>query len=660
MKSPCKTFSGAVCVAVGLTSLALTLACSGGGGGGGGSLSGSTPANGAVGLSISDASAADWATIGVKILSISLTPQGGGPAVAVYAAPTPIPVTNLVQLDNLSEILSIPTVPEGTYTGAVITLSGNPGDVSLVVSANPETGFDGTPGATIPSNRIQIQGSQDSAGSRIVPVNVKFESPVIVTASQITPLDLEFDLSHPAFIVEHLSAGSAIPFWAVNFRGPIRQHPVREITRLLLRHHYGTVTAVAADNASLTIDKDFAVYPATTPETAIPSGQILPILADATNGTIFYDVDAKTRIVINNFSSVASLLPGKYLRVAVRYQQNGTLVAVRMWASSSFNNIWVSPEGHVLHVDNTTPSTPVITVENENGIPVPITVDNNTQFFFRAPQNALADATPIGTGTAFVTNGNLVRGFKIHASVVDPLVIPLVAQTIDIEIAKYDGSISGSSSSGFTYTRAFGVTTDAYTKSLVYLSPTTANGKDSNGVVLDGFKWWNFTFPTLAGTGSSAITDFVNATNGSVNFGNGPIAPWGVSYCTWNDPAAANAWAARWTVLLPIQLPIGTVGSSWVADATGGSFGMAVSGGTQNVTVNLSEVANSATLVYQVDNTNGVITVSPQDLTASIGLANTAAALGATGTKVKVFGVPQAGGKIKCYALFYYTGTTPS
>jgi hypothetical protein len=36
----------------------------------------------------------------------------------------------------------------------------------------------------------------------------------------------------------------------------------------------------------------------------------------------------------------------------------------------------------------------------------------------------------------------LVRGFKVHASVVDPLATPLVAQTIDIETAAYSGRIS--------------------------------------------------------------------------------------------------------------------------------------------------------------------------------------------------------------------------
>ncbi len=82
-------------------------------GGGSTSSSGSTtqtPAvqTGNVSMMVSDASTEDWATIGVKILAISLVPQGGGSPVSVYTAPNPAPVMNLVELDQLSEILGQP------------------------------------------------------------------------------------------------------------------------------------------------------------------------------------------------------------------------------------------------------------------------------------------------------------------------------------------------------------------------------------------------------------------------------------------------------------------------------------------------------------------------------------------------------------------------
>src|ERR1700690_2222030 len=68
-------------------------------------VSGDQTGNGSVNMMVSDASTEDWATIGVKILSISLVPQGGGSNVTVYTAGNPAPMINLVQLDQLGEIL---------------------------------------------------------------------------------------------------------------------------------------------------------------------------------------------------------------------------------------------------------------------------------------------------------------------------------------------------------------------------------------------------------------------------------------------------------------------------------------------------------------------------------------------------------------------------
>ncbi len=122
------------------------------GGGGGGQQSGN------VNVIISDASTEDWATIGVKILNISLIPQGGGSPVTIFTAGSTVPTLNLVQLDQLGELLGTLSVPAGTYASAILTVSANPGDVSLVVAADPETGFAGTPGATIPANQIPDSG----------------------------------------------------------------------------------------------------------------------------------------------------------------------------------------------------------------------------------------------------------------------------------------------------------------------------------------------------------------------------------------------------------------------------------------------------------------------------------------------------------------------
>jgi hypothetical protein len=443
----------------------------------------------------------------------------------------------------------------------------------LTTSADPEPGFAAAPSTTIPTGQIQILGTSGSVGSLTVPVNLTLDSPLVVNSNENTALDLEFDLSYPAFIVAHVPAGNGTTLWAVNFNGPIRRGHIHDIGRLILRHLYATVTGVSTDNTTLTVTKDYPVLPPTSPETAITSTQSLPILADANNGTLFYDVDAKTHTIIDDFSTVASTIVGKYVRIAARYQVDGSLVAVRIWASSSFASVWISPEGHVLHVDTTGDA---LTVQNELGLPVPLTVDANTLFYFRTPSNGQTDSNSIGQGTAFLAN--LVRGFKVHASVVDPLASPLVAQSVDIEIARYGGLISGASTTGFTYTHDFRNTADDYTVTLPFISSSTANGSDpQSGAAITGFKWWNFTFPTIADRGTSSIGDFESTTNGAVTFGGtvGQFTAAGETWAIWNDPIAPNAWAAPSAVLLPTTLPLGAAATSY----SSGSFTMTVPGG---------------------------------------------------------------------------------
>ncbi len=644
----------AVCSAL-VTGLATTLTACGGGGG-------SSSVNSPQGISLvslpltlSDASSDDWATIGVKVLSIALIPQGGGANVTVWTAPTPAPCVNLEQLDQLGEILGNVSVAPGTYTGAVLTISANPGDVLLTVAENPQSGFPVAAGTSIPADQIQIQGKQGSSGNYTVPVDVNFVVPLLVSATQTNALDLEFDLANPAFILGHTPpAAMGATLWAVNFKGPLRHHPIYDITRLVLRHTYGTVQSVAGDDSAFTMSKDFPVLPVSNPETAVASAQSLTIQADSTNGTIFFDVDANTRAVVHDFSAEAPTLVGKYVRVAARYQQDGTLVAVRVWASSDFNSVWLSPEGHVTHVDATTD---LISVADESGTSTPVLVDANTQFFFRTPWNAVADASPIATGTAFLADQDLVRGFKVHVSVLDPLATPMVAQTVDIETAAYSGRISNANDSGFTYTRDFARATDDYSVNLSYISDSTPNGMDAMGNPILGFKWWNFTFPTLETSGTGAIGAFVTATDGGVNFGGsvGSLTAWGVSAATWADPG--SAWGLRDAVLIPTPVPLGTVSTPFSSNTN--TFAMSVLGGAVPATVAVDTTSQSATLVYQVDRSNGVVTVSPINLTSASGLSTFAAAMVA-GVPVKVYGVPQGADTLQAYVVTYYTGTLPS
>jgi hypothetical protein len=86
---------------------------------------------------------------------------------------------------------------------------------------------------------------------------------------------------------------------------------------------------------------------------------------------------------------------------------------------------------------------------------------------------------------------------------------------------------------------------------------------------------------------------------------------------------------------------------------------MSVLGGSMPATVTVSTTSGSATLVYQIDRSNGVITISPIDITSSSGLAALTQGL-AVGAPVKVYGVPQANDTLKAYVLAYYSGVTPA
>lgn len=626
--------------------------------GGGGSTSTTTPQSSNMSVLVSDASTEDWAMIGVKILSIALVPQGGGPNVVVYTAPSPVPVTNLVNLDNLSDVLGNATIVTDapvSYTGAVVTLSANPGDVSLTAATDPEAGFDAAPGSSIPMTDIQIQHTQGTAPNLTVPVPIAFSSPLQVTPGTASQLDVEFDLSHPAFIVAHtppVLMGTTI--WAVNFSGPVRHHPVRDLTRLVLRHMYGDVTAISADNTSITVSKELPTEPAANPEMPVMTGQTLQVLADATNGTMLYNVDTHTRTTVMSFANLPSLV-GAQVRIAARFQADGTLVATRIFestAANAFSNVWLSPEGHVLHVNA---STDVVTIENELGQGVPVLVNDSTQFFFRTPQSALADSTPIATGTELLSSDNFVRGFKVHATLVDPFASPLVADSIDIETARYDGAISAPTTSGFMYTRVFHTASDDYTYQMDYILPGTPNGSDPlSGAALEGFKWWYFAYPTLL---DQSVSDWITVTNGDINLGGtiGTVPTHGLSYTVWNDPANANMWSTNASIVGPAALPIGSATSGLSMTNT---FTMSVPNGSVPATIDISTAVGSATLVYQVDRTNDIVTVSPIDVTTQTGLATLSNALANAGTPVKVFGVPQLDTSLKAYVLTYFTGTT--
>jgi hypothetical protein len=618
------------------SALLAALAGCGGSSDSGGSGMNPSQQTGTLSLMVSDATADDWATVGVNVLSIALIPQGGGSNVTVYTAGSGTSYVNLEQLDQLGEILGNVSVPADTYTGAVITVGANPGDIQLVTSEDPEAGFAAPAGSSIASADIQIQGASGTSGTMTVPINVNFVSPLTVTASSSKALDLEFDLAHPAFIVAHQPPGAGTVLWAVNFDGPVRHRPIADITRLVLRHMYASLGSVSSDGSTLNITRVYATRPIVNPETAVTGAQMLGVMVDSTNGTLFYDVDAGTGpTTIKSFSNVTGLSSGQYLRIQARYQQNGTLTATRIWASSQFNSVWVSPEGHVNHVDT---ANNVIWVSNESGTHVPVSITANTEFTYHG------GATVIGTGPAFLTAGDLVRGFKVHVNAVDPLQTPLVAQSVDIETAAYSGAISLANASNFTYTHDYVRASDDYSIALDYATA----GTDVNGKNVNAFDYWNFAYPTLT---DSTVNDFVQATTSA-------LTAVGWSAAVWGDPANMSGWSARNAILLPVPVGLATVSST--GGLSSDNFGITTLTSSTGYTVDFSTTSGQATLVYQVARNNGIVTVSPVDITTASGLTDFENALMASGTLVKVFALPTATGSLQAYVVFYYSGTMPS
>lgn len=665
-------------LALSAVTLAVLSAC---GGGGGGASSGTTPTASPSSVNvqtlISDAASEDWSNISVNVLSINLVDSNNN--LTPITLPSPPYNVNLTQLDNLAEIINGTTLTNSTsspitYTGVQLVISANPGDVGLTVSGDPEAGFAAAAGTVIPSGSIQIQGTTGASGSKTVTIPVKFASPLVIPAASATPstgtvapINIEFDLSHPAFIVGHVAVGGGT-VWAVNFNGPVHHKPIGSITNQVLRHMYGSVTSVSTDNLTLNIDRATPTYPLVSPETANVGSQAVAIKVDATNGTLFYNLDSTTKPVvpstIKDFSSVSSILAAKeYVRVAARYQQDGSLVATRIYASSSFNTVFISPEGHVLHVN---PNTNMITVDNASGTPVKVQVTSNTQFFFRTPTSGLADSTPIGTGTGFLASKFLARGFKVHLQVVDPLASPLQAQTVDIESAPYEGTLAGVvPGTQFNITKYFNTPSDDY-KNLVldFISATTPNGVDANGNAVTGFKYWNFAYPTQY-TLDPGETGFNGIVAESVNFGGtvGAVPVYGVTHAVWGSTGASTSgWLSPSVVLMPLPLPKGTVASPLVASSNTGisTFGLSVAGGGSTVPVSVNSNSGSATLVYQVDRSNGIVTVSPLDITQAANLTTLTNAL-TNGSRVEVSGIPQGNNTngLTAYVLKYFTGTQP-
>jgi hypothetical protein len=343
------------------------------------------------------------------------------------------------------------------------------------------------------------------------------------------------------------------------------------------------------------------------------------------------------------------------LRVEARYQADGSLVATRIFSASDFKTLWRSPEGHVLRVDSVQGS---MIVTGEDGTPVTLAVDANTQFVL---PNQPSNAPAIGSGPSFLSN--LKRGFKVHVTVDSSN--SALASIVEIETAAFSGQIANPTSSQFDIQADFRHHADAYSVTLPYVSATTVTDVVQNNASVTGFSYWNFAYPTMvvstqAATATTAAVDaiqqFIATTSGSVGFGGiwPAVYAMGETHAVWGDAANPTGWAAPWVDLTPAKLPTALVSTL----VSGNQFAISAPGGQVPVTIDFDATPGSATLVYGVSRANDTISITSQDLTNAAGLAAFTTAL-ALNTPVRVSGIPQADGTIKAYVIIYFTGTHP-
>lgn len=570
-------------------SLALLTACSG-------SSSSSSPAptptptTGTVSFLVTDAPTDSWADIGVIIRSIALVPKGQAEsaAIQVYDGTQDTNHLNLVHLDGLAEYLSKASVTPGTYDRVLVKVDGDPATIVLAQSLDAT----GAPQNPIPASQILVNGTKDAKGWVNLPV-IKLEADLVVTAGQATAVQLDFDLAHPLFVVTHDEV--APPVYSINFQ--VRHRPHHSLSSLVLRHHRGQVTSVATDASSFVLHTSH--------------GADLTLKVDATNKTLFYDLDATPVNPVASTTVPAGLTVNKYAKVTARYQDDGSQWAARVWYSADASKLptW-TPEGHVVKVDALNKA---ITVLSDTGTPMKFSVADTTQFFFHG------GTTAIGSGSAFLSN--VSRGFKVHVTVADVLAKPMVAKEIDIQNGVYDGDLQNANATDFSYLKALWTQTE-----------THKVGYDA------AFTWWNFAYPATASSDKTAFIAKANAAGTNL-----------VAHATSSLNWVNNAWVAKDAIFLPATVSMASqkVSSPYANGAMVIAYRYFLPDGTQvpaTLTVNLNPTAGSQPIVTEFTRSLNGITVTRLD-------ANAWAAKLVNNAKVRVYGIPKGDGTLDAYVV---------
>lgn len=412
----------------GLTTLALLTACGGSGTASSASPSPGSTATGSAAIILTDAPSDQWSAVDVVVTKVTLVDKADQTkeVVAFQGATAKI---NLVDLDSIGELLATAQIPVGTYNAMRISI--DPSTVTLVKA-------DGT---TVPSSSVKVVGGTN--------VWVPLSADLVVTQGSSNALQLDFDLSHPLFLVQ-LPDGT----WVMNLQVRFKPNAngMMGMAQMQFHHRRGTIASVGASSFVLHAD----------------SGNDLTVNVDS--GAWFFDADAKA------VGSFAGLAAGKYALVSLRMQSDGSLWAVRVWYSANPLPEW-TPEGHVYGVDRTNNK---LIVSTDTGAPRAVVVDNDTAFTYH---RALA----LGTGPSALAD--LWAGFKVSVTVKDPLAAPLHAASVNVQRAVDGGRITAATATDFTYANAFN------------LSRTYAYA--------NGFSWWYLGFPGTSYTDTGAFASAV-------------------------------------------------------------------------------------------------------------------------------------------------------
>ncbi|MFZ4513219.1 MAG: hypothetical protein ACOYNX_06265, partial [Geothrix sp.] len=152
------------------------------------------------------------------------------------------------------------------------------------------------------------------------------------------------------------------------------------------------------------------------------------------------------------------------------------------------------------------------------------------------------------------------------------------------------------------------------------------------------FTWWYLGYPGITSTSTSAFVAAVK--------GNGDVLSAGASDLQWNT--GTRAWDAATAIFLPVDLPTGTISTSYNAGQLAYTF-TGASGRPQTITVTLNTTVGMQPTVLELNRQTGMMSAVPLALSAWPTKLVAPA-------KAKVAVVPKPNGDFAAYAVVLFTG----